>query len=139
MTENELSNVKAVGVAEMDAEHELLHDLLHQLQDALAAGDGDAVSNLVVRFEDVANLHFMEEQSLMRLHAYPGYAAHEQEHDELIAELGELSRRIGASEFGSAAEAAQSLENWFMTHMNTTDAALETFLEVDGIRTPSGK
>lgn len=139
MTESEPSNAKAVGVSEMDAEHKLLHELLHQLQELLAAGNADAVRDLLVRFEDVANLHFIEEQSLMRLHAYPGYAAHQQEHDDLIAELGELSRRIGAREFGSATEAAQSLENWFIAHMNTTDAALETFLEEDGIRAPSGK
>jgi hemerythrin len=138
MTENESSVVKAVGVSEMDAEHKLLHEILHQLQEALAAGNAEVVKDLLVRFQDVANLHFMEEQSLMRLHAYPGYAAHQQGHDELIAELGELSRRIDSNEFASAAEAAQSLENWFMTHMNTTDAALESFLEEDGIRAPSG-
>lgn len=138
MTEQESMKTKAVGVSDMEAEHQILHDLLHALQGALTAGRGDEVGELLGRFEDVANLHFMEEQSLMRLHAYPGYAAHEQEHDELIAELGELSRRIGAGEFSDAAEAAASLEKWFMTHMNTTDAALEEYLAGEGIRGSSG-
>ncbi len=112
---------------------DLLHDLLDQLQDALAAHREETVAELLGRFEDAANLHFMEEQSLMRLHAYPGYAAHQQEHDELIDGLRELSRRITAGELADPAAAAQSLEDWLMTHRNTSDAALETYLEEQGI------
>ena len=138
MTVKESPRPKAVGVSDMDAEHELLHAILHQLKEALTEGREDDVADLLDRFQDTANLHFMEEQSLMRLHAYPGYAAHQQEHDDLIAELDALSRRITAGDFGDAAKAAQSLEKWFMTHMNTTDATLETFLEEEGIKAPSG-
>lgn len=133
MTAQENSKTKAVGVSDMEAEHKLLHDLLHQLQGALAAGSGDSVADLLDRFNDAANLHFIEEQSLMRLHAYPGYAAHQQEHDNLIEELSELSRRIAAGEFTDAAAAAGILETWLMTHMQTTDAALEKYLEEEGI------
>ena len=44
------------------------------LRDALKAGREEAVAELLGRFEDVARLHFMEEQSLMRLYAYPAPA-----------------------------------------------------------------
>ena len=70
----------------------------------------------------------------MRLHAYPGFAAHEQEHDALIDELSEISRRITGGELAGAAQAAESLEQWLMTHMNTTDKALEQYLEDEGMR-----
>ena len=137
MTAQESPKKAVVGASDMEAEHKLLHDLLHALQSALTENSDDEVTELLGRFEDVANLHFMEEQLLMRLHAYPGYEAHLQEHDHLIAELGELSRRITAREFTDAATAAKSLEDWLMTHMNTTDAALETYLEEEGIRAPN--
>lgn len=127
-----------VGMSDMDAEHELLHDLLHELQSALADKRQEEVQELLGRFQDVANAHFMEEQSLMRLHAYPGYEAHQQEHDELITELRELSRRITDGELDGAAGAAASLEEWLMTHMNTTDAALEEYLREAGIRARPG-
>ena len=92
MTAEDRPPTQAVGVAEMEAEHRLLHDIVTQLRGALAEKRGEAIAELLGRLEDVARLHFMEEQSLMRLHAYPGYAAHEQEHDDLLDELGELSR-----------------------------------------------
>ena len=134
MTAQESPKKAVVGASDMEAEHKLLHDLLHELQSALTEDRAEAVEELLGRFEDVANLHFMEEQVLMRLHAYPGYEAHQQEHDNLVAELGELSRRITAGEFADAAAAAKSLEDWLMIHMNTTDTALESFLEEEGIR-----
>lgn len=137
MTDKETDQTRPVGASDMDAEHELLHDLLHQLQSALAAGREQEVSDLLGRFEDVARLHFMEEQSLMRLHAYPGYAAHEQEHEGLLDELVDLAGRIRAGELADAAQAAGSLETWLTTHMQTTDAALERYLEEEGIR-PAG-
>lgn len=138
MTAEEPEKTKAVGASDMEAEHQLLHDLLDELRGALSAGRKDAVEDLMGRFEVVAKLHFMEEQSLMRLHADPGYAAHEQEHDELLAELDRLSRRITAGELFDAARAAEGLESWLTGHMQTTDAALEKFLEEKGIRGPSG-
>lgn len=134
MSDTENNESKAVGVSDMEAEHRLLHDLLHQLRDALAADRRDSVRELLGSFRNVADLHFMEEQSLMRLHAYPGYEEHRQEHDDLIAELSELSRRIAAGELANADEAAGTLEKWLLTHMNTTDTALETFLDEQGIR-----
>ena len=137
MTRKETEKPKPVGASDMDAEHQLMHDLLHELQGALAAGREEAVADLLGRFEDVARLHFIEEQSLMRLHAYPGYAAHEQEHDELLDELVALSRRIRAGELADAAQAAESLERWLTTHLRTTDAVLESYLEEEGIRPSS--
>lgn len=134
MSEKETPDLEAVGAAEMEAEHELLVNILHELQGALVEGRNDSVPELLTRFEDAASMHFMEEQTLMRLHAYPGYAAHEQEHDNLIAELRDLSRRIADGELGGVAEAAKGLEDWLMVHMNTTDEALEDYMRQAGVR-----
>ena len=134
MTANGPQKATPVGVSDMEAEHKLLHELLNALHAALAGSLEDEVAELLRRFEDVAKLHFMEEQSLMRLHAYPGYADHQQEHDELVAELAELSTRVMGGDFADAAVAAKGLEDWLVTHMETTDAALEKYLEEEGIR-----
>lgn len=125
---------EVVGMPEMEAEHELLIAILHEIKEALAEGRRDAIPAQLARFEDAAAAHFMEEQSLMRLHTYPGYAAHEQEHDDLIAELRDLSGRISDGQLSDLAQAAEKLETWLMSHMKTTDEALEEFLREAGIR-----
>ncbi len=122
-----------VGKSTMDAEHEMLHDLLDELKTELESG-GDRVGELVDRFDTAAHAHFLEEQSLMRLHAYPGYEAHQNEHDELMEELRRLTARIDGGEAVDAARLAQELDTWFTVHMKTTDAALEEYLRREGIR-----
>ena len=125
-----------VGKSAMDAEHELLHRLLDELKDELASG-GSRIGELVDLFDDAARAHFLEEQSLMRLHAYPGYEAHQKEHDELVEELRRLTGRIEEGEAVDAARLAAQLDDWLTVHMHTTDAALEEYLRRDGIRPAS--
>ena len=65
------------GVAEMDQEHALELQIVRSIQAALADSDHDKVSELLQQLEDFTNAHFLAEQLLMRLHAYPGYEAHQ--------------------------------------------------------------
>lgn len=125
-----------VGKSALDAEHEFLHRILDELKAELASG-GDRVAELLDRFELAARAHFLEEQSLMRLHAYPGYEPHQNEHDELVEELRRLAERIEAGATEDAGRIAHELDLWLNVHMNTTDAALENYLDRDGIR-PGG-
>lgn len=126
-----------VGKSTMDAEHELLHGVLDDLKAELAS-DGPRVRELATRLEEVAGAHFLEEQSLMRLHAYPAYEAHQNEHDELMEELLTLTARVREGEAVDAARLAGELDRWFQVHMNTTDAVLEEYLQEKGIRGQAG-
>ena len=80
------------------------------------------------QLEIFANAHFMAEQHLMRLHAYPGFESHEFEHDRLIAELRELSTRILAHPDAGSQADVEALERWLMVHIRTEDEALAGFL-----------
>ncbi len=80
------------------------------------------------QLEIFANAHFLAEQHLMRLHAYPGFESHEVEHDRLIAELRELSTRILGHPDAGRGSQRRSLELWMLTHIHTEDEALAEFL-----------
>ena len=106
MKQDERRNAgEPVGKSEMDAEHELLHRLLDELKDELVSG-GSRIDELFDRFDTAAQAHFLGEQSLMRLHAYPGYEGHQNEHDELIDQLHRLASRIEDGAAGDAARVA---------------------------------
>jgi hemerythrin len=126
-----------VGKSTMDREHELLHRLLDELKAELASG-GPRVRDIVDRFDTVAHAHFLEEQALMRLHAYPAYGAHQLEHDELLEELRRLTARIEEGEAVDAARLAGDLDRWLTAHMQTEDAVLEAYLDGEGIRPRPG-
>jgi hemerythrin-like metal-binding protein len=116
-----------LGVPEIDVEHELQLQLVCAVRAALEAGDPAAAQEALGRLDDVTNAHFLGEQLLMRLHAYPGYAAHVLEHDRLVDELRNLSRELPAA--AEADVVAQRLELWLRVHIATADDAFASFLQ----------
>ena len=89
------------GVGEIDREHALELRVVREIQAALLAGDRQRAKSLLERLEAFTEAHFLTEQLLMRQHAYPGYEAHQQEHDRLIGELRDLRRALEAGRAGA--------------------------------------
>jgi len=118
----------ADGAATMEREHALEIQMVRELQAAIAAGDSATAGALFERLEEFTNAHFLAEQLLMRLHAYPAYEAHQQEHDRLIGELRDLRRTLEAEAAGEPATAVARLERWLYAHMQSADSALADFL-----------
>jgi len=116
------------GIETMEREHALETRMVRELQGALAAGDRAAADTLFDRLEELTEAHFLAEQLLMRLHAYPAYAAHQEEHDRLIAELRDLRGSLDSAEPADPVGAVARLERWLHAHMQSEDAALADFL-----------
>lgn len=133
MPTSRMNDNAAAGIGTMDHEHALELQMVRALQAALTEDDRARIVVLMDQLETFANAHFLAEQHLMRLHAYPGFASHLVEHDRLIAELRELSTRILAEPAADAQAAIESLELWMLTHIHTEDEALAEFL-----RKPAG-
>ena len=76
----------------MEAEHRVQLELLQGLQEALAGGGEDRTESAarLKQLLEYSEAHFLSEQLLMRLHAYPAYEEHVQEHDRLIGTLRTL-------------------------------------------------
>ncbi len=113
----------------MDQEHALELQIVRSIQTALADSDGDKVDELLQQLEDFTNAHFLAEQLLMRLHAYPGYEAHQEEHDQLMTELHELSQNLRSDNSLNPAKEAENLERWLLTHIQSSDQALAEYLK----------
>jgi hemerythrin len=119
----------------VNAEHRVQLDLLLALKEALARGDGDRSGSegVLRQLLDYSEAHFLSEQLLMRLYAYPAYEEHVQEHDRLIGTLRDIS--VDWAEGGEAAgNLLVRVEEWLLTHMSTTDEALEAYLAEHGPR-----
>jgi hemerythrin len=117
------------AVRTMEREHALEIQMVRELQAALAAGELEAARELFDRLEEFTNAHFLAEQLMMRLHAYPEFAAHQDEHDRLIAELRALRRTLTADEPADPAAAVARLERWLFAHMNSQDSTLAEYLD----------
>ena len=127
-----MKSVARAGVDEMDKEHAVEIQMVRALEAALQSADEALVGELFDQLESFTAAHFMSEQLLMRLHTYPGYQAHQQEHDALMDRLKEIRESIEAGDLGDANEAVAQLEEWLETHIHTEDDALASYLKDPG-------
>lgn len=130
MTEKAWGEGLEIGVAEIDGEHRLQIDLVKALEEALGLLDprerGDEILKQLL---DYTNVHFLAEDLMMRLHAYPGYQAHVQEHEKLVGQLEELQRHFSAGEFAPSRELVAAMKHWLAEHIQTMDRGFAAFLE----------
>ena len=67
-----------IGNTSMDLEHRLQMGLIHALEEALRAGQPrDETTKILSQLYEYTNAHFLAENLLMRLYAYPEYGFRE--------------------------------------------------------------
>lgn len=120
----------AVGVPEIDAQHQELFHRVERLLDAMIAHDASEAGRLLAFLEEYVEIHFRAEEELMRLRRYPSLAAHKAEHDLFVTGFEELKRTYAAQ--GATPDLVLRLERqvcvWLRNHVCVTDVALGRFL-----------
>jgi hemerythrin len=122
-----------LGVPAIDAEHEAQLRLLGELEAAAASRDRDSTRERLATFITYLDAHFLSEQLLMRGHAYPGYAAHVQDHDAAIGMMNELRQRVDAGDDELQPQVLDALRRWLVGHVTTVDRDFAAFLKERGI------
>ena len=124
----DLQSVLPIGIDEVDAEHALQFKLLEGFDLAVEEGDRESALQFLTRLYDFSDAHFGSEQVLMRFHSYPGYAAHEREHGELLAELWKMSELIRHSPSAEMPVRSVEIRRWLLAHINSSDRAFASYL-----------
>ena len=119
------SPLRAVGTADVEAEHALQYKLLAEAERLLESGDRMAAREVIAQLHAYSDAHFASEQVLMRLHSYPGYAAHEREHGELLHSVDTLLANFDAEDLSNA---AGSLRRWLTSHIHHSDQSFVDFM-----------
>jgi hemerythrin len=119
-----------IGDATIDAEHDLQMQLLDSLSQSVAkGGDFSPTRHILEQFIEFSDMHFLSEQLIMRLHSYPGYEAHLEEHTSLMRKVREIRENIVKGEKVSSLQLILELRDWLLNHIATDDAAFGEFLQ----------
>jgi hemerythrin len=117
------------GEQTIDAEHDLQMQLLDSLSQALAkGGDFSPTRYLLEQFIEFSDMHFLSEQLVMRLHGYPGYEPHLEEHTRLMKKVREIRENVFKGEKAPSLQLIVELREWLLTHIAIEDAAFGEFL-----------
>ena len=104
---------------------QLLDSLSHALQEV----DGPSPANYILdQFIEFSDMHFLSEQLVMRLHGYPGYEPHLEEHTRLMKKVREIRSSVNSGEAKIGIQLVQQLREWLLTHIAIEDVAFGEFL-----------
>lgn len=124
----------SLGVEAIDREHHLQVSLLDELAAAIDRGEPQgAALALLDQLIEYTNAHFLAEQLMMRLHAYPLYNAHVAEHDGLLAQARELREAVTRGEAAASRDLVDGLRAWLTAHINGMDRSYSEFTAQPGV------
>ena len=130
MTETLHTAPAKVGEATIDAEHDLQMQLLDSVTLALEkGGDFSAIRYVLEQFIEFSDMHFLSEQLVMRLHSYPAYEAHLEEHTRLMKKVREIKEKVFHGETAPSLLLVRELRDWLLTHIATEDVAFGEYLK----------
>jgi len=129
MTETLRTTPVKVGEQTIDAEHDLQMQLLDSLTMALEkGGDFSPTKYVLEQFIEFSDMHFLSEQLVMRLHAYPAYETHLEEHTRLMKKVREIRETVFHGEKLPSIQLIRELRDCLLTHIATEDAAFGEYL-----------
>lgn len=131
MTPIQWTPALAVGVAEIDAQHQELFRRAEQLVVALRGGDRSEVPPLIRYLADYAKEHFASEERFMTEIGFPGLEAHRAAHETFRQGLAEMTADFQRK--GATALVALTMHNWLSDwlrrHVSLLDVEIGQFAE----------
>lgn len=115
----------ALGIPPVDAEHQamirMINDLYARLEDV---PDADAVEEVLGEIHAGIAAHFALEERLMREAGWHEYAAHKQDHENLLDSIRDLMDDFAADPDRGRLRLQRELSDWFGVHFASFDARL---------------
>ena len=123
-----------LNVSSIDNEHRVQIGLLNALYDSIKAEKSAAeIAEIVNQLTAYSELHFMSEELLMRMYAYPDYDDHVQDHETMTEHLNAIVKTSAAGEDNMILKTASDMRQFLVSHIATRDQALtEYLLKVQG-------
>lgn len=112
----------SVGIQEIDEQHKGLVALLNRLHEAVVSHHGsEACSEILNQLAEYTRVHFIVEESLMRILHYPEFEQHKGEHEALVAQVVALQQKLAAGQATITFELLHFLKVWLTKHIAGSD------------------
>lgn len=124
----------STGIKIIDDQHQEIFLALSRLRAAVfMGGEGEHVGDLLEYFDLLTQRHFKTEEDFMRLHGYPAYEAHQEEHRFAQASLKEIRERYAEQPEALANMVVTFVNGWLKHHISEGDFQYVEFLKAKGV------
>jgi hemerythrin len=118
-----------VGSARLDAQHKKMFGLINELFAAVREGhEAGKVKQVIDGALDYGQMHFGDEEKIMRQSGFPQFSSHKQVHEDYSHKINELMidyyRRFG----DVSHELLQFLKAWWLKHILNMDRQYTPYL-----------
>ena len=124
-------NSLAVGVPDIDKQHQELFAKANTLFDAMRAGESkEAIGPLMGFLGDYVVQHFQSEERHMRLTGYPAYPVHKAQHDAFVTKFKEFAKDLETNGPHPvlAIRVQRTVSEWLLNHIAKVDTQLAAHL-----------
>ncbi len=119
----------AIGLPQVDAQHQAIFRMARELYDEMSAGRGkDVVGRILRRVVEYTEHHFAAEERLMRQYNYPELAAHREQHQDFARRVQKFQDEFQAGRTMMTVEVFRLLRDWLEVHIKGSDMAYAEFI-----------
>lgn len=120
---------ESLDLSSIDNEHRIQIGLLNALYDAVNdKKPASEINQILNQLTAYSELHFMSEELLMRMYAYPDYDDHVHDHEAMTEYLNDIMKTVTAGNDSMALKTASDMRQFLVSHISTRDEALSEYL-----------
>ena len=125
-------NEYSIGIDFVDDQHKYLINLINRVNEAIEESNSIAIVETVLDMRLYADIHFSEEEELMRKTGYPALDAHAGLHKGFIKKADVFLNDLEVSPLAATVEISTYLLNWLIMHIQTVDSHYARFIRENG-------
>tara|TARA_R110002096_G_scaffold6409_1_gene29682 strand:+ start:43828 stop:44232 length:405 start_codon:yes stop_codon:yes gene_type:complete len=115
----------SVGIESVDDEHREMIELINDVYKEMGSEpDVARIESFLGDIFSAISGHFALEERMMKNAAYVEYAAHKEDHEELLDQIRDLMDEYANDTEAGARRLEKNLSDWFARHFSTFDARL---------------
>jgi hemerythrin-like metal-binding protein len=128
----------AVGVHQIDQEHQGLFAVAERMHQAMLEGQGKQhLDALLGELLEYTREHFAHEEQLMERIGYPELSEHRRQHAQLRSNVEAMQNRAVSGETTMTIEAMRFLMEWLKRHTVTSDRRIAGYMTERGLSSES--
>ena len=124
----------SVHITTFDTQHQKLLAMIEKIQESAKTGvSPDSMARLFDDLIEYTRFHFQSEEKAMHQHGFPGFAAHQLEHQDLIRKAMDYHRKFIDGKTMISVEIMRYLNDWLLHHIDTVDRQYDQYFNEKGV------
>lgn len=119
----------SIGISSIDTQHQYLINLLNRIHDAVNTGCSAKIVEVLIDMQTYSEVHFADEESIMRKANYPQLEEHSLLHQKFVAKTESFLDDLETHPLAVSSEIAHYLGKWAVNHIQQVDNRLGDFLK----------